>query len=91
MDSDGTLLKKLCGTDSWNFQSSGNMMMISFHSDYFVAKRGFKASWRKIEGRGGNIISPNHPHRYPNNFENVSCPHSYTINYNQFEMCEKTA
>ena len=52
LDTDNTELLKACGTKVPDkVTSSGNKMTIRFRTDQIVVSRGFKATWRKVEGK----------------------------------------
>ena len=45
-----TSLKKACGTSKPSpVTSTGNKMIVKFVSDYYINKKGFTATWKKVE------------------------------------------
>ena len=69
LDTSGAQLIKKCGsTVPSKIISSGNKLIVKFHSDSSVTLKGFRATWKTVTAtEGGNIKSPNYPSNYPDN------------------------
>ena len=72
LDSDESLLLVACGNEiPAPIRSTGNMMLILFHSDNSVTGKGFSANYKLVEPEEriltGEIKSPNYPENYPDN------------------------
>jgi len=89
VDSDGiTELAKLCGSNIPSpIISSGNKLLVVFHSDGSVNKKGFEASWKISTGdvSSGEVSSPDYPTIYSNNLNVVK-----TINVAEGSKIELT-
>jgi len=89
--SDGMVEEKYCGSDKPSpIKSSGNTMNITFHSDYSVSRKGFKATWEAVEN-SGEIQSPNYPDKYPHNVNEtwnleVEAGHRIKLTFEAFNL-----
>jgi len=75
VDSDGiTELAKLCGPNIPSpIISSGNKLLVIFHSDGSENRKGFEASWKIISS--GEVSSPGYPSLYSDNLNVMKTIH----------------